>query len=75
MIPAERQRRLAGRIPGATVHEAECGHAGCVMQSERFVPVFLEAARVTSARMRDTRARGARPGPISQPAGSSESMR
>ena len=75
VIPAERQRRLAGRIPGATVHEAECGHAGCVMQSERFVPVLLEAANVTAARMRDARARSARPGPISQPAGSSESMR
>ncbi len=55
MIPAERQSRLGGHIPGATVHEAECGHAGCVMQSERFVPVFLETARVTSARMQDRR--------------------
>jgi pimeloyl-ACP methyl ester carboxylesterase len=53
VIPAERQRRLASLIPGATVHEAPCGHAGCVMQSDKFVPVFLEAATVTAARMRD----------------------
>ena len=53
VIPAERQRRLATLIPGATTHEAPCGHAGCVMQSDKFVPVFLEAATVTAARMRD----------------------
>jgi 3-oxoadipate enol-lactonase len=55
VIPAERQRRLAARIPGATIHEAACGHAGCVLQAEQFVPAFLEAARVTAARMRDRR--------------------
>ncbi len=53
VIPAERQRRLASRIPGATVHETPCGHAGCVLQPEEFVPVFVEAALVTAARMRD----------------------
>jgi 3-oxoadipate enol-lactonase len=53
VIPAQRQRRLANRIPGATVHEAPCGHAGCVMQADQFVPVFLDAANVTAARMRD----------------------
>jgi 3-oxoadipate enol-lactonase len=52
-IPAARQRRLAARIPGATVHEAPCGHAGCVIQSDRFIPTFLEAVNVTSARIRD----------------------
>ncbi|MET0998070.1 MAG: alpha/beta fold hydrolase [Marmoricola sp.] len=55
VIPADRQRRLAARIPGATIHEAACGHAGCVMQAEQFVPTFLEAANVTAARMRDRR--------------------
>ncbi len=53
VIPAERQRAVAARIPGATVHEADCGHAGCVMESEAFVPVFLEAVHVTAARRRD----------------------
>jgi 3-oxoadipate enol-lactonase len=55
VIPADRQRRLAAKIPGATIHEAPCGHAGCVMQAEAFVPTFVEAARVTAARMRDHR--------------------
>jgi 3-oxoadipate enol-lactonase len=55
VIPAERQRRLASLIPGATVHEADCGHAGCVLQADKFVPVFIEAANVTAARMRDRR--------------------
>jgi len=59
VIPAERQRRFARLIPGATVHEAPCGHAGCVMQAERFVPVFVEAAIVTAARMRDRQRVGA----------------
>jgi len=77
-IPPARQRRLAARIPGATVHEAPCGHAGCVVQSERFVPTFLEAVHVTAARVRDRRRQ--RPGAWdragrAQPAGSSESMR
>ena len=53
VIPADRQRALAARIPGATVHEADCGHAGCVMESEKFVPALLEAVRVTAARAKD----------------------
>lgn len=53
VIPAERQRKLAALIPGATVHEADCGHAGCVLQADKFVPVFVEAVNVTAARMRD----------------------
>lgn len=57
VIPAERQRRLARQIPGATLHEADCGHAGCVMEAEKFVPAFLEAVNVTAARMRDQRGR------------------
>ena len=59
VIPADRQRRLAARIPGATVHEADCGHAGCVMESERFVPTFLEAVHVTASRVADRRRLGA----------------
>ena len=34
----------------ATVHEAECGHAGCVLQSDCFVPAFLEAVHTTMGR-------------------------
>ncbi len=54
-IPVDRQRALAARIPGATVHEAACGHAGCVVRSDLFTPIFIEAARVTAARVRDER--------------------
>ncbi|HET7349833.1 MAG TPA: alpha/beta hydrolase [Marmoricola sp.] len=57
VIPPERQRRVAARIPGATVHEADCGHAGCVMEADAFVPVLCEAVDVTRARVRDLRRR------------------
>jgi pimeloyl-ACP methyl ester carboxylesterase len=50
LLPAQRQRDIAARIPGATVHEADCGHAGCVLQSEAFVPPFLEAVHTTMGR-------------------------
>lgn len=53
VIPPSRQLDLAARIPGATIHEAACGHAGCVLEHKAFVPVFLEAAYATTARMRD----------------------
>ena len=55
VIPPDRQRDLAARIPGATVHEAACGHAGCVLEHKDFVPVFLEAVNATAARIRDHR--------------------
>lgn len=51
VIPTERQRAMAARIPGATIHEADCGHAGCVLQADRFVPAFLEAIRTVQARV------------------------
>jgi 3-oxoadipate enol-lactonase len=50
VIAADRQRAIAARIPGATVHEAPCGHAGCVLQADAFVPAFLEAVDVTMGR-------------------------
>ncbi len=53
VIPPARQRAVAARIPGATVHEAACGHAGCVLEHKVYVPALLEAARATMARMHD----------------------
>ncbi len=53
VIPAERQRALAMRIPGATMHEADTGHAGCVLAAETFVPALLEACASVAARVRD----------------------
>lgn len=55
VIPPERQRRVAALIPGATIHEADCGHAGCVLQSESFVPEFVQAVNTTQARINDRR--------------------
>lgn len=53
VLSPERQRSLAARIPGATVHEAQIGHAGCVMDSEKFAPPFLQAVASTHARVAD----------------------
>jgi pimeloyl-ACP methyl ester carboxylesterase len=53
VLPTARQRRLAARIPAATVHEVDAGHAACVLQSHLFVPGFLEAVNATAARARD----------------------
>ncbi|MCW2753785.1 MAG: alpha/beta hydrolase [Marmoricola sp.] len=50
VLSPERQRLIAATIPGATVHEAACGHAGCVLDSKAFVPAFLEAVDTTAGR-------------------------
>jgi pimeloyl-ACP methyl ester carboxylesterase len=52
VVSAERQRHIAWSIPGATVHEVSCGHAGCVLETETFVPGFAQA--VESVRLRMT---------------------
>ena len=51
VIPPDRQRDIAERIPRATVHEAACGHAGCVLEHQAFVPALLEAAHAVATRM------------------------
>ena len=51
LIPAGRQRALASQIPGATVHEAEVGHGGCVLEAAAFVPVMLEAVASVHGRL------------------------
>ncbi|WP_292603011.1 alpha/beta fold hydrolase [Nocardioides sp. REDSEA-S30_B4] len=53
VIPPSRQVALARAIPGATMHEVDAGHASCVMQAERFVPVMVQAATTVAARRRD----------------------
>ncbi|HWJ81425.1 MAG TPA: alpha/beta hydrolase [Nocardioides sp.] len=55
VIPTDRQYMLARRIPGATVHEVDDGHAACVLGAERFVPVFLEAVATVNARRGELR--------------------
>lgn len=53
VLPARNQIALAHRIPGATIHAIDAGHASCVMESERFVPALLEAVNTVNARRRD----------------------
>lgn len=48
-----RQVALARSIPGATTHEVDGGHAACVLEAEKFVPVLQEAAATVHARQRD----------------------
>jgi len=55
VLPPRRQRAVAAAIPGATVHEADCGHAGCVLEADAFVPVLEQAVHTTAARIRDAR--------------------
>ncbi|MFL6022429.1 MAG: alpha/beta fold hydrolase [Marmoricola sp.] len=50
VLSPERQRVIAATIPGATVHTADCGHAGCVLNAKVFVPAFLEAVDTTAGR-------------------------
>lgn len=57
VIPTARQIAFARSIPGATIHEVDDGHAGCVLGSEKFVPRFVEAAATVNARSRDFRQR------------------
>lgn len=51
VIPPDRQRHIAWSIPGATVHEAQCGHAGCVLEAAAFVPVLRDAVASVNLRM------------------------
>ncbi len=55
VIPTPRQLALARAIPGATIHEVDDGHAGCVLAADKFVPRFVEAAATVNARRRDFR--------------------
>jgi len=53
VVPPERQISLARAIKGATIHDVEAGHAMCVLETEKFVPTFLEAVNTVNARRRD----------------------
>lgn len=61
VIPTPRQLALARAIPGATLHQVDSGHAGVVLESEKFVPVLLEAVATVNARRRDLWATRRRP--------------
>ncbi|MEU2043023.1 alpha/beta fold hydrolase [Nocardia niwae] len=50
-IPAYRQVEMATMIRGASVHRVAAGHACCVLEADRFVPVLLEACEAVAARL------------------------
>lgn len=53
VIPRERQLAVARRIPGATVHDIDAGHAAVVLEADRWVPALVEACATVHARARD----------------------
>ena len=53
VLPRKRQLALARRVPGATIHDIDAGHACCVLESEIFVPALVEAVGTVSARLCD----------------------
>ncbi|GAB18456.1 putative hydrolase [Gordonia effusa NBRC 100432] len=55
-IPPDRQFAMARRIPGATIHEVDGGHASCVLNSQVFVPALLEASNTVLARWQENAA-------------------
>jgi 3-oxoadipate enol-lactonase len=50
LVPAQRQRKLAAAVPGATVFEVDGNHAVGVREPERFVPVLIAACLDVSRR-------------------------
>jgi len=52
VVSPRRQLEVARRIPGATVHDIDAGHACCVMEAETFVPALVEAVATVYARHR-----------------------
>jgi 3-oxoadipate enol-lactonase len=57
VIQPARQIAVARAIPGATIHDLDTGHAACVLETETFVPAFVEAVATVNARRRDLRSR------------------
>jgi pimeloyl-ACP methyl ester carboxylesterase len=55
VIPRSRQLDLARRIPGATVHDIDAGHAACDLEAEVFVPALVEAVATVVARRGELR--------------------
>lgn len=53
VIPVARQVDLAHRIPGATLHDIDAGHAACVLEAEAFVPAFSQAVNTVNARAQE----------------------
>ena len=52
IVPLSRQLALVARLPDATLHEVEGGHATCINDPVRFVPALLQACESVTARLR-----------------------
>jgi pimeloyl-ACP methyl ester carboxylesterase len=50
-VPVYRQVEMATMIPGASTHRVAAGHACCVLEADRFVPVLLEACEAVAAKI------------------------
>jgi pimeloyl-ACP methyl ester carboxylesterase len=57
VIQPARQLAVARVIRGATIHDIDTGHAACTLETETFVPAFVEAVATVNARRRDFRSR------------------
>ncbi len=55
IVPASRQRKLAGAIPGASIHEVDADHAVCITAPQVFAQVLLQACWSVT------------PGPVARP--------
>jgi 3-oxoadipate enol-lactonase len=55
IVPASRQRKLAGAIPGASIHEVDADHAVCITAPQVFAQILLQACWSVT------------PGPLAQP--------
>jgi pimeloyl-ACP methyl ester carboxylesterase len=50
VVPVQRQRDLAARIPGAVVRAVAGGHSVCTAHPNRFVPALVDACRTVVRR-------------------------
>lgn len=50
LVTPSRQYKLAHAIPGATIHEADTDHFGCVLGAAAFVPTLLDACESVAGR-------------------------
>ncbi|MGO8853958.1 alpha/beta fold hydrolase [Mycobacterium sp.] len=55
VFSARRQRRLASQIPEVHTVTVDAGHAGCTLQSDKFVPGLHEAVSLLHRRVPDRR--------------------
>lgn len=50
LVPADRQRKLAASIDGASVYEVEGDHSACIARADVFVPTLLRACHDVAVR-------------------------